>query len=130
MARRPVRQPHRDHRDVDLGAALSALAALAVGPITLYLTFFLIGATMSGLRLGYANIILEMSPDHFRATCVALLGTLVAPLALSPLLVGILLMWVPVSFALAVDAVAMIGAVVVSFLVRDPRHGAEGMCIT
>ncbi|MEN8235754.1 MAG: MFS transporter, partial [Actinomycetota bacterium] len=65
-----------------LGAALAALAAIAIGPLPLYLTFFLVGATMSGLRLGYANIILEMAPDHLRATCVALLGTLIAPLAL------------------------------------------------
>jgi succinate-semialdehyde dehydrogenase/glutarate-semialdehyde dehydrogenase len=62
-------------------AAISALSALALGPLPLYVTFFLIGTTMSGLRLGDSNIILEMSPDHLRATCVALLGTLLAPLA-------------------------------------------------
>ncbi|MEN8113722.1 MAG: MFS transporter [Actinomycetota bacterium] len=113
-----------------LGAALAALAALSVGPLPLYLTFFLVGATMSGLRLGYANIILEMAPDHLRATCVALLGTLIAPLALLPLAIGIAATWIPLSVVLAVDAVAMAGAVIAALLVRDPRHGAEGVCIT
>ncbi|MEN8233460.1 MAG: hypothetical protein ABFR89_00875, partial [Actinomycetota bacterium] len=81
-------------------------------------------------RLGYANIILEMAPDHLRATCVALLGTLIAPLALLPLAIGIAATWMPLSVMLAVDAVAMTGAVIAAFLVRDPRHGAEGVCIT
>ncbi|MEA2022703.1 MAG: MFS transporter [Actinomycetota bacterium] len=113
-----------------LGAALAALAALVAGPMPLYVTFFLVGATMSGLRLGYANIILEMAPDHLRATCVALLGTLLAPLALLPLAIGIVVTWVPLAAVLFLDVVAMTGAVVVSLLLRDPRHGAEGVCIT
>ncbi len=112
------------------GAAVAALAAIAAGPLPLYLTFFLVGATMSGLRLGYPNIILEMSPDHLRSTCVALLGTLIAPTALLPLLIGIMVTWVPLSVVLAVDAVAMAGALVASILVRDPRNGPEGACIT
>jgi MFS family permease len=113
-----------------LGAALAALAALVVGPMPLYVTFFLVGATMSGLRLGYANIILEMAPDHLRATCVALLGTLLAPLALLPLVIGIVVTWIPLAVVLVVDAVAMAGAVLTSILLRDPRHGADGVCIT
>ena len=113
-----------------LGAASAGIAALAVGPLPLYLTFFLVGATMSGLRLGYANFILEMAPDHLRATCVALLGTLLAPLALLPLAIGIVVTWIPLAFVLIVDVLAMAGAVVMSILLRDPRHGAEGACIT
>ena len=113
-----------------LGAPLAALAALVAGPIPLYVTFFLVGATMSGLRLGYANIILEMAPDHLRATCVALLGTLLAPLALLPLVIGVVVTWIPLGVVLVVDAIAMFGAVVISFLLRDPRHGEEGVCIT
>jgi MFS family permease len=113
-----------------LGAPIAALAALAVGPTPLYLTFFLVGATMSGLRLGYSNFILEMAPDHLRATCVALLGTLLAPLALVPLAIGIVVTWVPLATVLLLDAVAMTGAIVMSTLLRDPRHGAEGACIT
>ena len=111
-------------------AALSALSALALGAIPLYLTFFLVGTTMSGLRLGYSNIILEMSPDHLRATCVALMGTLLAPLAVIPLVMGIAVTWIPLGVILLVDAVAMTGAVVASFVVRDPRHGADGACIS
>jgi MFS family permease len=113
-----------------LGAALAGIAALAIGPTPLFLTFFLVGATMSGLRLGYSNIVLEMAPDYLRATCVALLGTLLAPLALVPLAIGIVVTWIPLAFVLVIDAVAMVGAVVMSLLLRDPRHGSEGACIT
>jgi MFS family permease len=113
-----------------LGSAVAAVAAPVVGPATLSVTFLLVGATMSGLRLGYANIILEMSPDHLRATCVALLGTLIAPLALFPLAVGIVVTWIPLSVILGVDVAAMVGALAASILVKDPRHGAAGVCIT
>ncbi len=113
-----------------LGAVLAGIAAFVVGPLPLFLTFFLVGATMSGVRLGYSNIILEMAPDHLRATCVALLGTLLAPIALVPLAIGVVVTWVPISFVLVVDVVAMAGAVVAALLLRDPRHGAEGACIT
>ena len=112
------------------GAVLAALAALALGPLPLYITFFLVGTTMSGLRLGYPNIILEMSPDHLRATCVALLGTLLAPLAFVPLIIGIVITWVPMSAILVVDAIAMAGAVGAALIVRDPRNGADGACIS
>ena len=113
-----------------LGATIAALAALPLGPLPLYLTFFLVGTTTSGLRLGYSNIILEMSPDHLRATCVALLGTLLAPLALVPLVIGIAVTWISLSVVLTVDAIAMIGALVASLIVRDPCNGAEGACIS
>ncbi len=113
-----------------LGAALAGIAALAVGPTPLFLTFFLVGATMSGLRLGYSNIILEMAPDYLRATCVALLGTLLAPLTLVPLAIGIVATWVPLAFVLAMDAIAMVGAVIAAVLLQDPRHDADGACIT
>ncbi len=113
---------------VGLGAPIAALAALVIGPATLFVTFFLVGAAMSGLRLGYANIILEMSPDHLRSTCVALLGTLLAPLALLPLVIGILVTWVPIGFVLVFDVVAMVGAVAASIKLRDPRHTDEGLC--
>jgi MFS family permease len=111
-----------------LAAPIAALTALALGPLPLYLTFFLVGAAMSGLRLGYANIILEMAPDHLRATCVALLGTLLAPLALLPLAIGIVVTWVPIAFVLVFDVIAMAGALVTTIRLRDPRHAEEGIC--
>ncbi|MEN8041761.1 MAG: MFS transporter [Actinomycetota bacterium] len=113
-----------------LAAPLAALAALVVGPLPLYLTFFLVGATQSGIRLGFPNIILEMAPDHLRATCVALLGTLLAPLAILPLVIGIVVTWIPLSAVLVFDALALAGALVMALLLKDPRHGAEGACIT
>jgi MFS family permease len=113
---------------VGLAAPVAALAAIVAGPVPLYLTFFFVGAAMSGLRLGYANIILEMAPDHLRATCVALLGTLLAPLALLPLAIGIAVTWIPLAVVLVFDVVAMIGAVAMTILLRDPRHTDEGIC--
>jgi hypothetical protein len=44
--------------------------------------------------------------------------------------IGIVVTWVPLSFILIVDALAMAGAVVAALMVRDPRHGVEGACIS
>lgn len=111
-------------------APVVALSALVVGPLPLYLTFFLVGATLSGLRLGYPNIILEMAPDYLRATCVALLGTLLAPLVILPLVIGIMVTWVPLAVVMVIDVIAMAASVVVSLLLKDPRNDPEGACIT
>jgi hypothetical protein len=53
--------------------------------------------------------------DRLRATYVALLVTLPAPLAVVSLVIGIAVTWVPLS---------------VMLIVRDPRNGAEGACIS
>jgi hypothetical protein len=116
----------------DAGAEPAAVGLYLAAQMTgaaLYATFFLVAAPVSLLRLGYANIILEMAPDHLRATWVALLGTLLAPLTLLPLVLGIVVTGTPLAIVLVADAVAMAGAVLVSIMLRDPRHGAQGVYI-
>jgi hypothetical protein len=43
---------------------------------------------------------------------------------------GIAVTWIPISVILVVDAIAMSGAVIASLVVRDPRNGADGACIS
>ncbi len=113
-------------------AALAAPAAALLAPVTveaLFVTFALVGAAMSGVRLGYVNFILEMASEELRPTCVALQNTLLAPIALLPLAIGAVgtLIDLRIVFALAVGMMAV--STVVSLRLRDPRHGAEGACI-
>ncbi len=113
-----------------LAAALAALSATVVGEGTLFLTFLLTGATMSGFRLGYPNFILEMAPEHLRATCVALQNTLLAPLVVLPLLVGFLASSVSLSWVFGAMAMLMAVAAVVTWRLLDPRNDPAGACIS
>ena len=111
-------------------APASALLVPVVGAPVLYATFFLTGVTMSGMRLGYPNIILEMASPELRATCVALQNTLLAPIALVPLFIGAISTFVPFPFVFAIAAATMVAALVASIVLRDPRTDPEGACIT
>lgn len=111
-------------------AVLAALGAASIGESTLFATYFLTGATMSGFRLGYNNFILEMAPAHLRATCVALQNTLLAPLVVLPLVVGVLASSVSLNWIFGAAALVMAVAVVVTWRLRDPRNDPAGACIT
>jgi MFS family permease len=113
-----------------LAASAAALSATVVGESTLFLTFFLTGATMSGFRLGYPNFILEMAPEHLRATCVALQNTLLAPLVILPLVVGLLASTVSLSWVFGAVAALMAVGVFVTWRLIDPRKDPAGACIT
>jgi MFS family permease len=92
--------------------------------------FACLGATLSGTRLGYSNFILEMAPVELRPTCVALQNTLLAPVALLPLIVGALIeAWsYPVLLAAGIALMALTFYLALRLL--DPRHGADGACLT
>ena len=82
------------NRAVVLGTAVTGLltpaAALLVPlhPGFFLLVFASMGATISGVRLGYSDLILEMADVELRPTCVALQNTLLAPVTLLPLVVA------------------------------------------
>ncbi len=125
------------NRPVTIGVAVAGLAVSAaaltapvVGESTLFLTFFLTGATMSGFRLGYPNLILEMALEHLRATCVALQNTLLAPLVVLPLVVGLLASTVSLSWVFGAVAVLMAAGVFVTWRLIDPRKDPAGPYIT
>ena len=124
------------NRMVIIGTALTgALAPLLalLAPWTtetlFVLVFALLGATTSGMRLGYPNFILEMAPVQLRPTCVALQNTLLLPVALLPLVVGALVDVWSYPGLLASGVILMAIATWMSFRLLDPRHGEEGACL-
>ena len=112
-------------------AALLAVVTPNIYPPAYIGVFILLGAMMSGMRIGYDNFVLEMASTEVRAACVAWQNTLVAPIMLLPLVVGALIGTV-VSFPalFAAEAVLMAIGLVVSWRLVDPRHDPAGACIT
>jgi MFS family permease len=125
----------KGNRIVVLGTAVTGLltpaAALLVPlhPGFFLLVFASMGATISGLRLGYSNLILEMADVELRPTCVALQNTLLAPVTLLPLVVGGLVAVVsfPALFVVGVGLMAL--ALLVALRIIDPRTDPSGECI-
>lgn len=112
-------------------AALTPAAALlAVSTPSAFLVVFAgIGATMSGVRLGYGNLILELAAVELRPTCVALQNTLLAPVTLMPLVVAGLLTVIPFEVLLALGVVVMLVALIFAARVVDPRLDPAGECL-
>ena len=110
-------------------APLLALLAPFVSPQLFILVFAALGATISGMRLGYSNFILEMAPVELRPTCVALQNTMLAPVALMPLLVGFLIEIWSYPVLLAGGIVLMATAILLGLRLLDPRHGSDGACL-
>jgi len=110
---------------------LTPLAALAapLGDAAFVVVFALLGSTMSGLRLGFANIVLEMADPELRPTCVALLNTLLAPVSLLPLAVGGLSVVLSYPVLFAGGAIAAVPGFQAARRIIDPRVDPEGACI-
>ncbi len=123
------------NRSVITGTALTAAGAAALAwltpPAQSWLfggVFLLLGATLSGVSVGYSNIILEMADEVTRPMCVALRNTLLAPLAFAPLLVGLLTAWVSYPMLFAVATFLALGSLAVSFKLREPRNDPSARC--
>jgi len=123
------------NRSVITGTALAAAAAAALAWLTpasqSWLfggVFLLLGATLSGVQVGYSNIILEMADDVTRPMCVALRNTVLAPLAVAPLLIGLLTAWVSYPMLFALATFLAVGSLVVSFKLREPRDDPSARC--
>lgn len=110
-------------------APLMALLAPLTTPWLFLSVFAFLGATLSGLRLGYNNFILEMAPVELRPTCVALQSTLLTPVALLPLAVGALIQVWSYPILLATGVGLMVLALGLGIRLLDPRHGPEGACL-
>lgn len=111
-------------------APLLSLLAPYTTPLLFLPVFACLGATISGMRLGYSNFILEMAPVELRPTCVALLNTLLAPVALFPLIVGGLIQAWSYPALLALGTALMAFTLYLALRLLDPRHGDEGACLT
>jgi len=123
------------NRTVIVGTAIAGLvtpvAAVAASSWDgwFLVVFAGIGATMSGVRLGYGNLILELAAPELRPTCVALQNTLLAPVALLPMVVAGLATVVPYPTLFGAGAAIMLIGTVVAFGIVDPRHDPAGACI-
>jgi MFS-type transporter involved in bile tolerance (Atg22 family) len=93
-------------------APLLAIALAPLGWWGLMPTVFLAGATFNGRRVGFQSALLELAPATKRPTFAALNTVLILPLAVLPLLAGLLLQsWsYPALFALTAGFVGL-GAV-------------------
>ncbi|NOX61430.1 MAG: MFS transporter [Chloroflexi bacterium] len=125
----------RGNRTVILGTSFSAMLAASLAWLTPESlgwlfggVFLLLGATLSGMRVGYSNIILEMADEATRPVCVALQNTALAPLALAPLLVGFLAEIAPYSLLFALAAGLALVGLLAGLRLREPRFDAAGRC--
>jgi MFS family permease len=112
-------------------ASVLALTITGTTSVTYYaLVFVLLGAMLSGLRLGYPNFILEMASPEMRATCVALHNTLIAPVTLLPLVAGLIISQSSFAIVFGTHLLLMIAGLFVSLRLLDPRNNQAGACIT
>lgn len=109
-------------------AALVALLTPAHVPQVYTLVFLFLGGAMSGMRVGYGNIILEMAPPELRPTCVALKDTLLMPFMLLPMAVGALVQQVPYAWVFIGSALLMGGSLLTAWRLRDPRLYPDAIC--
>lgn len=111
-------------------APVLALVLPNLAPMAYGLVFALLGAMLSGMRLGYNNFVLEMAVPEMRATCVALQNTLLAPITLLPLVAGFLIQELSFGLIFGLEAILMGAGVFLSLQLLDPRRNMAGTCIT
>ncbi len=113
-------------------SALTSLLAIVlpqIFPLAYSLVFVLVGAMLSGVSIGYSNFILEMASPNIRSTCVALKNTLLIPMALFPLVAGVLLEDIPFNFIFGGNVVLASVGIILAFQLIDPRHNDAGKCL-
>jgi MFS family permease len=127
---------HHGNRSVIVGVALTAMLATLLAWLTpaslgwLYGgVFILLGSTISGTSVGFANIILEMADEPTRPVCVALRNTALLPIAFAPLLVGFLSTWLsyPLMFAIA-SGISLLAFILGVWKLPEPRHNPDAVC--
>lgn len=125
----------KGNRSVLVGTALSGAFAAFLAwftPVSVpWLfggVFLLLGVTLSGMRVGYSNYLWEMADEKTRPVCVALQNTLLAPLTLAPLLVGLLTTWISYSLLFASASVAWVLSLVVAVKLGEPRTDPHARC--
>ncbi|NOY55778.1 MAG: MFS transporter [Actinobacteria bacterium] len=116
---------------VVLVGGLTPISALVAGsaPGLFVIVFALMGSTISGVRLGFNNMILEMASVSLRPTCVALQNTLLTPVMLLPLIVGAVAdAWTYAALFWSGGVLMLLG-VFAALRIRDPRFDPEAVCV-
>jgi MFS family permease len=118
----------KGHKIVLCGAAvfmaLATAAAWAASSVAwLWMTFALLGMSMSANSVSRMNIILEFCAPEDRPTYIGLTNTMLAPGMLAPVLGGWLATWVGYRGLFVVSMVlCVLGGLLLAFWVREPRH--------
>jgi MFS family permease len=91
------------------------------------LVFFFLGFALSGIKLGYTNYMLDVSPDAERPTYLGFMNTFLAPVLLLSALGGYLIEKTNYEFLFLAVAAAALAALVFSLQLEEPRrtHLAE-----
>jgi MFS family permease len=90
-------------------------------PLIFSIVFFLIGASESGIGMGYISYLLEISPARGRLISIGLMHTLVAPTVFFSVLGGFLGQIFSFKVLFAVVAVTVAISLFVSVKLREPR---------
>jgi MFS family permease len=123
---------HAGHKIVLSTGSLALTLAAAVGwaapsPIWMWATFALVGTAVAAINVSSLNIILEFCAADDRPTYIGLTNTLLAPLmALAPLIGGGLATLAGYrSMFVVAGACGLLGAMLMVFWVREPRHSLQ-----
>lgn len=117
-----------------LTAVLSPLLAIAAGQmgggswlaVAIYLVLYAcLGATFSGLWIGFTNYLLEIAPEAERPSYIGLMNTLMAPATFLPLLGGLILTHLPHAWLFAATAVLTGAGLLLSAGLPEPRSQSQ-----
>ena len=88
----------------------------------LYLLVFLaIGATLSGVWIGFTNYLLEVADAINRPTYVGMMNTLIAPFTFLPIIGGVLLRFMSHELLFAIASIFILSSVILAFRLPEPR---------
>jgi len=106
-----------------LVSALMTRAGLVGLAIIPYLVLFTtIGATLSGMWMGFTNYLLELVEDVDRPTYVGMMNSLTAPFTFLPMLGGVLIQVVSFEALFAVTLVCLVGGNLLAATLPEPRN--------
>jgi MFS family permease len=83
--------------------------------------FFIVGVTVSGMRMAAVNYPLEIAPEMRRPTYIAVISVVNAALALVPVALGLLLRWIGYGGVFALGLAGALSAIGAARALQEPR---------
>ncbi len=106
-----------------LGTSLLARADLQAWAFAVsFLIFATIGATLSGVWIGFTNYLLDLASDIVRPTYVGMMNTLTAPFTFLPILGGILLRSISHETLFAITLFLISGSIFLAIKLPKPHN--------